>query len=87
MVQPLHKIISQLKKPYLRALSLTEFVSVNRGRIPTRKLRVYLEEALSLLRVEQTEIFDSKKFDVFAITARSFAEIGMTEKANDQNKE
>jgi thioredoxin-like negative regulator of GroEL len=77
------EIISQLKKPYLRALILTEFVSVNKKRTPTPKLHFYLEEALSLLRSEKTDIFDSKKFDVFAIAARNFAEIGMSGKAND----
>lgn len=77
------ELISQLKKPYLRALMLTEFVSVNKKRIPARELSVYLEKALSLLRLKKTEIFDSRKFDVFAITARNFAEIGMTGKAND----
>ena len=77
------ELISQLKKPYLRALMLTEFVSVNKKRIPAQKLKVYLDEALALLKLEQTEIFDSKKFDVLAITARMFAEIGMAKKAND----
>lgn len=77
------EIISQLKKPYLRASALIEFVSVNKKRIPARKLSFYLEDALSLLRLEQKDIFDSKKFYVFAATARNFAEIGMTEKAND----
>lgn len=76
-------LISQLKKPYLRALILTEFVSINKKQIPTKQLGNYLEEALSLLKLKKTEIFDSKKFDVLAIAARNFSEIGMKEKAND----
>ena len=77
------ELISQLKKPYLRALTLTEFVAVNKNRLPAAQLNFYLEEALSLLRQKQVEIFDSKRFDVYAVTARNFAEIGMEEKANE----
>lgn len=77
------ELISQLKKPYLKALILTEFVSVNKKRILSKQLNAHLEEALLLLRRKRTDVFDSKRFDVLAITARNFAEIGMTEKAND----
>ena len=77
------ELISQLKKPYLRALILTEFVAVNKKRLPSARLSSYLAEALSLLRQKQTDIFDSKKFDVFAIAARNFAEIGMQKKSNE----
>ena len=77
------ELISQLKKPYLRALILTEFVAVNKKRIPSAQLKSYLEEALSLLRQKKVDIFDSKKFDVYAITARNFAEIGMSDKSNE----
>ncbi len=77
------ELISQLKKPYLRALALTEFVAVNKRKIAPKKSSLYLEEALSLLRQKKTDIFDSKRFDVFAIVARNFAEIGMLEKANE----
>lgn len=77
------ELISNLKKPYLRALILTEFISVNKNRIPSAKLNFYLEEALSLLRQKKVDIFDSKRFDVYAIAARSFAEIGEKEKSND----
>ena len=77
------EIISQLKKPYLRALALTEFVAVNIKRLPSTQLNSYLEEALKLLKQEKTDIFDSKRFDVLAITARSFADIGMKEKSNE----
>ena len=77
------ELISQLKKPYLRALALTEFVAVNKKRIASAQLGYYLDEALSLLRQKKVDIFDSKRFDVFAITARNFAEIGMKEKANE----
>lgn len=77
------ELISQLKKPYLRALFLTEFVAVNKSRIPSARLNSYLEEALSLLRQKKVDIFDSKKFDVYAIAARSFAEVGMEAKSNE----
>jgi thioredoxin-like negative regulator of GroEL len=77
------QLISQINKPYLRALILTEFVSVNKKRISSKKLSSYLEEALSLLRLKKTDIFDSKRYDVYAITARNFAGIGMKEKAID----
>jgi hypothetical protein len=76
-------LISQLKKPYLKALMLTEFVSVNKKRLHSQKLNSYLDEALLLLRLDKTEIFDSKRYDVFAITARNFAEIGMKQKSAD----
>lgn len=76
-------LISRLKKPYLKALTLTEFVSVNRKRLPAIKLSPYLEEAFSLLRQEKSDIFDSKRFDVYAITARNFAELGMSKRANE----
>ncbi len=77
------ELISQLKKPYLRALLLDEFVAVNKKRLPFAQLNFYLEQALSLLRQKKVDIFDSKKFDVFAITARHFSEIGMTERSNE----
>lgn len=77
------EIISNLKKPYLRALVLTEFVAGNKSRISSKQLSLYLEEALSLLGQKKIDIFDAKKFDVYAVTARNFAEIGMTEKANE----
>jgi len=77
------RITAQLRKPYLRALVLTEYVAVNKKRVPAKKLASYLEEALTLLRRKQTDVFDSKKFDVYAITARNFAEIGMPKRANE----
>jgi hypothetical protein len=77
------QIISQLQKPYLRALILTEYVSVNKKRFSANKLSLYLEEALLLLKRKKVDIFDSKKFDVLAITARVFAEIGFKEKSTD----
>ena len=77
------RLISQIQKPYLRTLALTEFVAVNKKRFSSSKLRPYLEEALLLLRRKKTDVFDSKKFDVYAITARNFAEIRMNEKANE----
>lgn len=77
------EIILQLKKPYLRALILTEFVNVNKNRIPKSQIKSHLEEALTFLRNGKEEIFDSNKYDVYAIVARNFAEIGMPEKAND----
>jgi len=77
------QLISQIQKPYLRALALTEFVMVNKRRIPSSNLILRLDEALSLLRTKKTDVFDSKRFDVYAITARSFAELGSTEKANE----
>lgn len=77
------ELISQIKKPYLRALTLTEFVAVNKNRIPSKQLSSYLEEALSLLRRKKVDIFDSQKFDVYAIAARNFAEIGMKERSNE----
>lgn len=77
------EIISQLKKPYRRALFLAEFVSANKNRIPKARLDLYLEEALTLLRQKKIDIFDSRKFGVYAVVARNFAEIGMPEKAND----
>lgn len=76
-------IISGLKKPYLKALILTEYVAVNRKRIHSKKLAPYLENALLLLNQKNTEIFDSKRFDVLAITARNFAAIGMPARANE----
>ncbi len=75
------ELISQLKKPYLRALILTEFVSLNKKRIPRQKLNSYLEQALSFLRQKKIDIFDSKRFDVYAIVARKFAEIGLKEES------
>ncbi|MDQ3800081.1 MAG: hypothetical protein M3384_11550 [Acidobacteriota bacterium] len=78
------RLIAQIGKPYLRAQLLTEFVKEN---LPSRKsaknLRPHLEEALSLVRGGRQEIFDSNKYDVYAIIARQFAEIGDAEKAND----
>lgn len=76
-------LISQIKKPYLKALLLTEFFAVNKKRQPAAKLRPLLEQALSLLRTGKEAIFDSNKYDVYAIVAHSFAEIGLADKANN----
>ncbi len=75
-------LISQIKKPYLRALTLNKFVTANKKRISSKKLSAYLKEALSLLGQKKKDIFDSRKFDVYAITARNFAEIGMVKESN-----
>lgn len=77
------ELIAQIKKPYLRALTLTKFVELNKNRLPAEQLRPRLEEALSLLRRQKTDIFDSRKFDVYAVAARVFAEIEMEERANE----
>ena len=77
------RITARLRKPYLRALTLTEYVAINKHRMPARKLAPYLEEALGLLRQEKTDVFDSNRFDVYAIAARTFAEIGMTQRSNE----
>jgi hypothetical protein len=77
------QVIAQIQKPYLRALALTEFVSVNKKRLSSSSLIPYLNEALALLRRDKTDVFDSKRFDVYAILARSFAELGLGEKANE----
>ena len=76
------RLTAQLRKPYLRALILTEYVAINKNRISAKKLASHLEEAIALLRREKVDIFDSKKFDVYAIAARNFAQMGMTERAN-----
>jgi tetratricopeptide (TPR) repeat protein len=73
----------RIMKPYLRALVLTEYVAVNKKRISARKLGPYLEEALQLLRLPKVDVFDSKRFDVYSIAARNFAEIGMPTRANE----
>jgi tetratricopeptide (TPR) repeat protein len=72
-----------LRKPYLRALILTEYVAINKKRIAAKKLAPHLEEAIVLLRRKKIDIFDSKKFDVYAIAARNFAEIGLAKRANE----
>lgn len=77
------ELISQLKKPYLKALILTEYVKVNQKKQSKIKLRIILDCALGFVRNGKEEIFDSNKYDVYAIIARNYAEIGMPEKAND----
>jgi hypothetical protein len=77
------EVISQLKKPYLRASVLTEFVAASKQRLPPAKLSSHLEEALSLLRQKEVDVFDSQKFDVLAVAARNFAEIGMKERSTE----
>jgi hypothetical protein len=76
------RLTAQLRKPYLRALVLTEYVAINKNRVSAKKLAPRLEEAIALLRRKTIDIFDSKKFDVYGIVARNFAEIGMAERAN-----
>ncbi len=77
------ELISNIQKPYLKAALLTEYVVSNKKRISSKKLSVYLDEAVSLLKREKTDIFDSRRYDVFAFTSRAFAEIGMKEKSSD----
>jgi tetratricopeptide (TPR) repeat protein len=77
------EVISKIKKPYLRALMMTELVEANAKRTGPEKLGRHLEEALSLLRNGKEEIFDSNRYDVYASVARNFAAIGRPEKANE----
>lgn len=76
------RLTAQLKKPYLRALVLTEYVAINKKHLSSKKLESHLDEALMLLRQEMVDIFDSNKIDVLAIVARSFAEIGLAKRSN-----
>jgi hypothetical protein len=77
------RLTARLKKPYLRASVLTEYVAINKNRFPSRNLSPYLEEAVRLLRNPKIEVFDAQRYDVFGITARSFAQIGMPARANE----
>lgn len=77
------RLTAQLKKPYLRALILTEYVAINKKRHTSKKLKYHLDEAFMLLQQKNVDIFDSRRFDVFAITARSFAEIGLAKRSNE----
>jgi hypothetical protein len=77
------ELISEIKKPYLKALILTEFVSAHKKRLPVQKLSSYLDESVSLLRLKKTDIFDSKRYDVYAIAARNLAEIGKSKESNE----
>jgi hypothetical protein len=76
------QLILAIKKPYLRSVLLTSYVSANSKRLPAQQLAPHLEKALFLLRQKNTEIFDSDRFDTYGTVARSFAEIGMPAKAN-----
>lgn len=76
-------IIRKLKKPYLRARTLTEYVMANKRLLSTVQQHKYLEEAVSLLREKETEIFDSNKFEVYGVTALAFAEIGLKPRSNE----
>ncbi|MBK7708485.1 MAG: hypothetical protein IPJ30_22685 [Acidobacteria bacterium] len=77
------EIIRGLSKPYLKALALTEFVAVSRGRKPNAELRKLLDDAHSLVRTGRRQIFDSNRYDVYAIIARQYAQIGLPAKANE----
>ncbi|QQS31686.1 MAG: hypothetical protein IPM50_08290 [Acidobacteriota bacterium] len=76
------KLISQIRKPYLKAEMLTEFVLMNKNELPDKTLNRYLDEAVSNLRRPFDEVFDARRFDVFGKTGRAYAEIGHTAKAN-----
>lgn len=77
------KLISQIRKPYLKADMLTEFVLMNKNKLPGKTLVRYLDEAVSNLRRPIDEVFDARRFDVFGKTGRAYAEIGHTAKANE----
>ncbi|MBX3293409.1 MAG: hypothetical protein KF881_11025 [Acidobacteria bacterium] len=77
------KLISQIRKPYLKAETLTEFVLMNKNKLPSKTLVRYLDEAVSNLRRPIDEVFDARRFDVFGKTGRAYAEIGHTAKANE----
>ena len=62
---------------------MSEFVAVNKDRLPTAKLSLYLEEAVTLLRQKEEEVFDSNRFEVYAVTAKQFANIGNNARANE----
>lgn len=76
-------VISAIKKPYVKAHALNQHVLAHKGKLPASKLAEHLEEALRLLRTDSREIFDARRFDVYAATARSFAEISLTDRANE----
>lgn len=77
------KLISQIRKPYLKAEMLTEFVLMNKNKLPGKTLVRYLDEAVSNLRRPLDEVFDARRFDVLGKTGRAYAEIGYAAKAND----
>jgi hypothetical protein len=74
-------LISRIKKPYLKASVLAEFVLSGKGKLPLKYLKTHLEEALLLVRNGKEEIFDANRYNVYANIARSFAEIGMPARA------
>src|SRR5690606_12592125 len=69
-------IISKLKKPYLKALSLAEYVAANGTIISHDILLRHLEDAESLLKKDKEEIFDERRYDVYGFVAGTFAKIG-----------
>jgi thioredoxin-like negative regulator of GroEL len=75
-------LISAMKKPYVKASMIAEFVSANRSKLSKKELVSHLGEALGLLKKEKTEIFDARRFDVYGAVARGFAEIGSHEGSN-----
>jgi hypothetical protein len=76
-------IIRGLSKPYLKALALAEFVTVNRGRKAKTELRKLLDEAHLQVKTGRRQIFDSNKYDVYAVIALRYAQMGFPSKANE----
>lgn len=77
------QLISQIQKPYLKASLLTEYVISNKKRLRAKDLSIRLKEAEALLKRQKNDIFDSRRYDVYAATARAFAEIGMPQKSTN----
>ncbi len=76
-------LISLLKKPYLKAKTLAEYVSTSRPRLSPQELSPHLEQAVRSLREKKVDIFDERRFDVYGAVALGFAELGMHERANE----
>lgn len=77
------RLISGIKKPYLKAQMLTNYVDASKDRLSGKALASHLETAVKLLRQKKTDIFDSRRFDVYGAVALGFAKLGMDKRSDE----